>query len=93
MYWPSHEEPYDFYRYTEFGLRRLAQESGFEVEKLLPRGGVWAFLGQAMMHVMPRYLRFRWQRRLVNRLALKLDAWRRNPSVTIGWTILAVKRG
>src|SRR5262249_25084926 len=21
MYWPTHEEPYDFYRYPEFGLR------------------------------------------------------------------------
>ena len=48
MYWPSHEEPYDFYRYPHFGLRRLARESGFEVVKLLPRGGVWAFLGQVI---------------------------------------------
>ena len=93
MYWPAHEEPYDFYRYTEFGLRRLANEAGFDVEKIYPRGGVWAFLGQVLMHTVPQYLRFRWQRRMVNRVALKLDAWRCNPRVTIGWTILAVKRG
>jgi SAM-dependent methyltransferase len=92
MYWPGHEEPYDFYRYTEFGLRRLATDSGFEVVALLPRGGVWAFFGQALVHALPQYLRFRWQRRMTNALSLKLDAWRCNPRITIGWTILAVKR-
>ncbi len=92
MYWPGHEEPYDFYRHTAFGLRRMAEEAGFEVVKLLPRGGVWAFLGQAIQHALPQYLRFRWQRRLLNRLFLRLDAWRCNPSITIGWTVLAEKK-
>jgi SAM-dependent methyltransferase len=92
MYWPGHEEPYDFQRFPEFGLRRLASESGFEVVKLIPRGGVWAFQGQVLLHVMPQYLRFRWQRRLWNKTLLRLDAWRCNPGVTIGWTMLAVKR-
>ena len=91
MYWPSHEEPYDFYRYPHFGLRRLAKDSGFEVVKIVPRGGVWAFLGQAILHTMPQYLRFRWQRKIINHLFLKLDAWRCNPNITLGWTILARK--
>jgi SAM-dependent methyltransferase len=91
MYWPSHEEPYDFYRYPHFGLRRLAKDSGFEVVKLLPRGGVWAFLGQVILHTMPQYLRFRWQRKIINHLFLKLDAWRCNPNITLGWTLLARK--
>ena len=91
MYWPGHEEPYDFYRYTEFGLRRLARDSGFEVATLLPRGGIWAFFGQVLLHSLPQYFRFRWQRRMSNYIFLKLDAWRRNPRITFGWTILAVK--
>lgn len=91
MYWPGHEEPYDFYRYPHFGLRRLAKESGFEVVKLVPRGGVWAFLGQVIQHTMPQYLRFRWQRKIINRLFLKFDGWRCNPNITLGWTILARK--
>jgi len=92
MYWPGHEEPHDYHRFTEFGLRRLAEQSGFEIANLLPRGGSWAFLAQSVQHVIPQYLRFRWQRRLVNRLLLRLDAWRCNPNVTLGWTLLAVKK-
>lgn len=92
MYWPGHEEPYDFHRYPEYGLRRLANESGFEVLKLIPRGGAWAVLGQVLQHVIPQYLPFRWQRSLLNRFFLKLDSWRASPRLTIGWTILAVKR-
>jgi SAM-dependent methyltransferase len=92
MYWPSHEEPYDFYRYPEFGMRRLAAESGFEVRALYPRGGVWAFLGQVNMHGAGHYLKFRWQRRWWNRFWLRLDRARCNPGLTLGWTILAEKR-
>ena len=54
MYWPGHEEPYDFYRYTGFGLRRLASDSGFEVVTILPRGGIWAFFGQVLLHSLPQ---------------------------------------
>lgn len=92
-YWPPHELPYDFYRYPEHGLRYLAATAGFEVKEVWPRGGRWAFLGQVIQHVIPQYLRFRWQRHLLNRFFLALDAWRCNPDVTLGWTILAVKSG
>lgn len=92
MYWPPHELPYDYYRYTENGLRRLASEAGFEVVKLIPRGGVWALLGQVIMQVMPQYLRFTWQRKCHNWLFLTFDAWRCNPNITLGWTALAIKQ-
>lgn len=92
FYWPPHELPYDFYRFPEQGLRRLAAMAGFEVVKLVPRGGVWALLGQVIMHVTAQYLRFAWQRKCHNWLFLKLDAWRSNSNITLGWTILAVKR-
>lgn len=29
--WGEHEEPHDYYRYTRYGLRYLAQRTGFEV--------------------------------------------------------------
>lgn len=34
LFYEEHEKPYDFYRYTQFGLRYLFGETGFEVERL-----------------------------------------------------------
>lgn len=39
FYYQVHEEPHDFYRYTEFALRRFAERSGFQVVQLVPIGG------------------------------------------------------
>jgi SAM-dependent methyltransferase len=92
MYWPPHELPFDFYRYPEHGLRALVTRSGFEIEAMYPRGGVWALWGQVTLHVMPQYFRFRWQRWLWNRALLGLDRWRNNAQITLGWTVLARKK-
>ncbi len=34
LFYEEHEQPYDFYRYTQFGLRHLFGATGFTVEKL-----------------------------------------------------------
>jgi SAM-dependent methyltransferase len=34
LFYAEHEQPYDFFRYTQFGLRRLLDDAGFEVEEL-----------------------------------------------------------
>jgi SAM-dependent methyltransferase len=92
MYWPSHEVPYDYYRFPEHGLRYLTAAAGFEVEELWPRGGMWALLGQVVMHVMGHYFPLPFMRRGWNRLMLAIDRSRKNPMITLGWTILAQKR-
>ena len=38
LYW-IHESPHDYYRFTEFALRRLAESSGLDVIALQPLGG------------------------------------------------------
>jgi hypothetical protein len=38
LYW-LHEEPYDYYRYTKFALRRFAEEAGFEIVLIKKLGG------------------------------------------------------
>jgi ubiquinone/menaquinone biosynthesis C-methylase UbiE len=43
-----HSEPYDFYRYTHYGLRALSEQHGLDVVKLFPRGGFWAVIGQKL---------------------------------------------
>jgi len=34
LFFEEHEQPYDFYRYTQFAWRRLGERSGLEVEEL-----------------------------------------------------------
>lgn len=34
LYFPEHEVPFDFYRYTQFGFRHLLNESGFVIERI-----------------------------------------------------------
>lgn len=38
LYW-IHEQPYDFYRYTEYGLRLLLENASFKLEVIEPVGG------------------------------------------------------
>ncbi|HRP88523.1 MAG TPA: methyltransferase domain-containing protein [Edaphocola sp.] len=49
MAWPHHEEPYDFFRFTKYGLTGLLEEAGFEIVELKANGGKWALLGQMMV--------------------------------------------
>jgi SAM-dependent methyltransferase len=41
-----HEEPYDFFRYTKYGLQALLENAGFHIVEIQPRGGLFSFLGQ-----------------------------------------------
>lgn len=34
LYYEEHEQPYDFFRYTQFGFRHLLETNGFVVERL-----------------------------------------------------------
>jgi SAM-dependent methyltransferase len=41
-----HEEPHDYFRYTSYGLTSLFTTAGFEVVKMLKRGGYHALIAQ-----------------------------------------------
>ena len=34
MFYAEHERPFDFFRYTQFGLRHLLESVGFQVEEI-----------------------------------------------------------
>jgi SAM-dependent methyltransferase len=46
--WGLHEVPHDYFRYTEYGLRFLAETAGFCVERIEPTCGIWATVGQRL---------------------------------------------
>ncbi len=64
MYWPLHEEPYDFYRYTKHGFRYMLESNGFTKVEVVSNGGKWALLGQVVIHTLPKWISnrkpFRW---------------------------------
>ena len=44
--WGLHMVPNDYYRFTEYGLRYLAVQSGFESVEVKPTCGLWATIAQ-----------------------------------------------
>lgn len=52
MYWPLHEEPYDYFRFTKHGFRCILEKSGFRVIDIISNGGKWAVLGQVVIHTL-----------------------------------------
>jgi SAM-dependent methyltransferase len=52
MYWPLHEEPHDFFRFTEHGFRFILQKIRFESIKIVNNGGKWALCGQVIIHTI-----------------------------------------
>jgi SAM-dependent methyltransferase len=48
QYWPLHEEPYDFRRYTRIGFEQLIRSHGFEILDYRAQGRGAAVAGQAL---------------------------------------------
>jgi SAM-dependent methyltransferase len=63
LIWHIHEEPRDFYRYTEYGLRYLFEKAGFEVVEVIPLSGFWVTGGQMLAYYVNRLNRS-WMRKL-----------------------------
>jgi SAM-dependent methyltransferase len=64
LIWHLHEEPRDFYRYTQYGLRYLFEKSGFEVMRIKALSGFWVTFGQLLVYNLYRLNRgpLRWLR-------------------------------
>lgn len=55
LFWPLHEEPRDFFRYTKYGLKYLLEKNGFKVIELKELSGFWVTFGQQFVNYMWRY--------------------------------------
>jgi SAM-dependent methyltransferase len=56
LFYEEHEQPYDFYRYTQFGLRHLFGSAGFVIERLDWLEGYFGTVGyqlQGMARCLP----------------------------------------
>jgi len=46
--WMIHQEPYNFYYFTKYGLASLLKNAGFKEYKIIPKGGYFWFLADAI---------------------------------------------
>lgn len=67
-----HEEPNDFYRYTRYGVRRLLEQAGFQVESVVQRGGLFSFLGHQTSTLL---LGLAWPVPVVKQAAWFINKW------------------
>jgi SAM-dependent methyltransferase len=92
MHWRHHEVPYDFLRFTRFGLTRLLEKHGFAIKDLEPCGGVYVLIGQIFLdHLAERGVKTRFVYRLVNWIAPLLDSRYPDMEDTLNWQCIASK--
>lgn len=89
MYWPLHEEPYDFFRFTKYGLNHLLAERGFTDIVIVPCGGRWAVAGTMLLELLP------FRPRLANRILNPIFDWLDNTyvdhSIVLNYVLTAKK--
>ncbi len=106
MYWPLHEEPYDFFRFTRYGFRHILIKAGFSIEEELANGGKWALCGQVFLHALypelDHHKSIRWRVfrkifyflggiRFVNKIFAELDEKHLDKTNTMNYVFVAKK--
>ncbi len=106
MYWPLHEEPYDFFRFTKHGFRYILEKAGFEIISIKSNGGKWAVAGQAILHaIYPAMFNIKGFKgkiikfianlfggvKTINRFFIYLDKKNYDPTNTMNYVIVARK--
>lgn len=67
-----HDEPYDYYRYTKYGITHVLEQAGFTIIHLTPRGGLFSFLGHQVSTIL---LSTVWHLPFVRRILWFLNSW------------------
>ena len=50
--WEEHQQPHDYFRYTQFGVRHLCERAGLEVVQLQPVGGFFRLLSRRLFNAL-----------------------------------------
>jgi SAM-dependent methyltransferase len=98
-----HEEPYDFYRYTRFGLESLLSDAGFAGIAVEPMGGYFTAMAQLSTNcglaigvgddAGPTLRAVAAAGRLAGRLLPALDRLDRRRALPLGWLCVATRPG
>jgi 2-polyprenyl-3-methyl-5-hydroxy-6-metoxy-1,4-benzoquinol methylase len=92
MSWRHHEEPYDYFRFTKYGLKELLERAGLEVESIDACGGLIAGVFQSILDALAsRGQIFPNINRILNPLIRRLDIRFRDEGLVINWMAIAKK--
>ena len=53
--WGIHEEPHDYFRFTNFGLQHLAEKAGLTAVKLEAMAGYWVTAGTRLCYYLQQF--------------------------------------
>jgi len=67
-----HDMPHDYFRYTEYGLKTLLDQNGFEVIEIKPRGGILSFLGHQFSNI---FLSMFWHIPIIKNIVFFINKW------------------
>ncbi len=92
----EHGAPADYWRFTRYGLKYLAEKAGFKVEKITPQGGRFVVLAKELQILWPRiiknrigillfYLLFSLPLFFLNLILISLDFLDKEKSLTLNY--------
>lgn len=55
LIWHVHAAPWDYYRFTEYGLAHLFEKTGFEMVEIKALSGFWVTMGQLFVYYLWRF--------------------------------------
>jgi len=90
FYWPLHEIPDDFYRFSRYGFENLLNKAGFQEIQIIANGGTWAQIFLSISLQIPRWL-FP-LRPLSNAMGLMMDKLFYNENCPANYTVIAKKQ-
>jgi len=68
--WWIHEIPYDYFRYTPYGLKYLFEKAGFQEVYVQPMSGFFTMWFLKMNYFSSRWIRGSWLRKILTKMAL-----------------------
>jgi hypothetical protein len=90
--WPAHEVPYDFWRFTRYGVEQALDASGYDTVEVCAAGGFWASVGQMINLEIQRGRFTRDLVPLVNVCAGWLDRRGASEELALAWVAIARRR-
>ena len=89
FYWPVHEEPSDFFRFTQYGLQNLTSDAGFAQVQCTADAGTITQIALSMALALPKFLFFLVP--LVNLAGLLLQPLSDDRGSTLNYVVTARK--